>query len=195
MKKMQCFFSVIVAVMICFWATFVCFASENKSADTEGILLVVVDQSKETYGAELKDAVYNQLKKQVKGFVKEELKLNGVSSKNADVVAKAEQPELLELANDKGAKQVLIVEILPTKSDFSDIILYKAIKSEATLRIRLYDKATKQYMLNETVSGIASNKTYIPYTGVGKKITVLEAVHKATDIVAQKVNQSVISVN
>jgi hypothetical protein len=181
--------------MICFGTTWLCFANENKSTIEQGMLLVVVDQSKEKYGAELKDAVYNQLKSQVKGFIKEESTLHDINSKSANEIAKAEQPELLELANEKGVKQVLIVEILPTKSDFSDIILYKAIKSEATLKIRLYDAATKQYMLNEEVSAIDTNKTYIPYTGVGKKVTVLTAVHKATDIVGEKVNQNVLRVN
>lgn len=186
MKKRQLGFSVIVAILLCFEATVFCFANENKGGADQGILLVIVDQSKETYGTEMKNQVYNQLKSQVKGFINEGNALNDSSSDN-DAIAKAEQPELLQLANDKGAKQVLLVEILPTKSDFSDIIFYKAIKSEATLRVRLYDATTKQYRLNETVSGIDTNKTYIPYTGVGKKVTVLEAVHKATDIVAQKV--------
>jgi hypothetical protein len=186
MKKIQWNFSVIVAILLCFEATVLCFANENKGVADQEILLVIVDQSKETYGTEMKNQVYNQLKSQVKGFINEGNALNDTSSDN-DAIAKAEQPELLQLAKDKGAKQVLLVEILPTKSDFSDIIFYKAIKSEATLRVRLYDATTKQYRLNETVSGIDTNKTYIPYTGVGKKVTVLEAVHKATDIVAQKV--------
>jgi len=196
MKKIQWVFSVIAAILLCFGTTVFCFANENESAIDQGaILLVVVDQSKETYGTELKNEVYNHLKSQVKGFIKEEKPLFNSRDNNDDKIAKAEQFELLKLANDKDAKQVLVVEILPTKSDFTDIILYKAIKSEATLNIRLYDRATNHYMLNETVSGIDTNKTYIPYTGVGKKRTVLAAVHKATDIVVQKINQSVLSVN
>jgi hypothetical protein len=45
-------------------------------------------------------------------------------------------------------------------------------------------------VLSEDVAGTDTNKTFIPYTSVGKKVTVLEAIHKATDMAAQKVNQN-----
>lgn len=45
-------------------------------------------------------------------------------------------------------------------------------------------------VLNEEVVGTDTNKTVIPYTFVGKKVYVLEAVHKAAAIAAQKINQS-----
>lgn len=191
MKKIQYCFSTLLVVMICVGLIAVCTANESMSVSDKGMLLVVVDKSKESYGDQLKNEVYTQLKSQLKCSLLEESGLpNSTSSHEYDEISKAEQSQLLELANKKGTNQVLVVEILPTKSEFNDSIIYKAIKSEATLRVRLYDRATKQYVENEEVVGIGTNKTYIPYTGVGKKVTVLEAVHQATDLVAQKVNQN-----
>lgn len=191
MKKIQYCFSTLLVVMICVGLIAVCTANESKSVCDKGMLLVVVDKSKESYGDQLRNEVYTQLKSQLKCSLLEESGLqNSMSSHEYDEISKAEQSQLLELANKKGTNQVLVVEILPTKSEFNDSIFYKAIKSEATLRVRLYDRATKQYIENEEVVGIGTNKTYIPYTGVGKKVTVLEAVHQATDLVAQKVNQN-----
>lgn len=191
MKKIQYFFSTLLVVMICVGLIAVCTANESMSVSDKGMLLVVVDKSKESYGDQLKNEVYTQLKSQLKCSLLEESGLqNSTSSHEYDEISKAEQSQLLELAIKKGTNQVLVVEILPTKSEFNDSIIYKAIKSEATLRVRLYDRATKQYVENEEVVGIGTNKTYIPYTGVGKKVTVLEAVQQATDLVAQKVNQN-----
>lgn len=191
MKKIQCFFSTMFVLMICFGLITVCTANESKSVSDKGMLLIVVDKSKESYGDQLKNEVYTQLKNQLKCPLLEESGLqNSMNSHEYDEISKAEQLQLLELANKKGTNQVLVVEILPTKSEFNDSIIYKAIKSEATLKVRLYDRATKQYVENEEVVGIGTNKTYIPYTGVGKKVTVLEAVHQATELIAQKVNQS-----
>jgi hypothetical protein len=179
MKKM--FFSTILAILICFGygSIAACSASDSKIVSDKGILLSVVDSSKETYGAELKNKVYTQLSSQLKCSVLEE----------NDEIVSAEQPQLLELANKEGAKQVLVVEILPAKTDGDEIIFYKAIKAEATLKVRLYDSERKQYILNEAVSGVYTNKTYIPYTDVGKKHSVLAAVSKAADVIVQKVNQ------
>lgn len=84
---------------------------------------------------------------------------------------------------------MLVVEILLAKSDVDEVLFYKAIKSEATMKVRLYDAERKQYILNEAVSGVSANKTYIPYTDVGKKHSVLAAVSKAADVIVQKVNQ------
>jgi len=42
--------------------------------------------------------------------------------------------------------------------------------------------------LAEEIGSVSINKTYIPYTFVGKKVTVVEAVRKAVIIAAQKVN-------
>lgn len=194
MRKIQYFFSTMFVLMICFGLIAVCAANESKNVSDKGMLLVVVDKSKESYGDQLKNEVYTQLKSQLKCSLLEESELqNSTSSHEYDEISKAEQSQLLELANKKGTNQVLVVEILPTKSEFNDSIIYKAIKSEATLKVRLYDATTKQYVENEEIVGIGTNKTYIPYTGVGKKVTVLEAVHQATELVAQKVNQNKLS--
>jgi len=191
MKKVKYFLSTMLAVMICFGLIAVCAANESKSVSDKGMLLIVVDKSKESYGDQLRNEVYTQLKSQLKCSLLEESGLqNSMSRHEYDEISKAEQPQLLELANEKGTNQVLIVEILPIKSEFNDSIIYKAIKSEATLKVRLYDRAAKQYVENEEIVGIGTNKTYIPYTGVGKKVTVLEAVHQATDFIVQKVNQN-----
>lgn len=175
MKKM--IFSIILASLICFGSMVVCSANENKSVSDKGILLAVVDNSKEAYGTELKNKVYTQLKSQLKCSALEE----------NDGIEKAEQPQLLELANKEGAKQVLVVEILPAKSDVSEILFYRGIKSEATLKVRLYDAEKKQYILNEAISCAYNNQTFIPFTDVGKRCSVVKSMYKATDIVIQKV--------
>lgn len=172
-------FSTMLASFIYFCSMLVCSASDSKIVSDKGILLAVVDHSKEAYGTELKNKVYTQLNSQVKCSTLEE----------NDQIVTAEQPQLLELANKEGAKQVLVVEILPAKSDVDEVLFYKAIKAEATLKIRLYDAERKQYILNEAVSGVSANKTYIPYTDVSKKHSVLAAVSKAVDVIVQKVNQ------
>ena len=190
MKRISGFLSVFLAILIYFGASFSCLANDTQSVSNQEVLLLIVDKSQETYGTQLRSEVFTQLKQQLKAAVMKESELINQSSHEIGEVAKAEQPELLELAKKTGADQVLVVEILPVKSDFSDIVFYKAIRSDATLRIRLYDVARKQYVLSEDVAGTDTNKTFIPYTSVGKKVTVLEAIHKATDMAAQKVNQN-----
>jgi len=190
MKKISGFLSVFLVILIYFGAPFSCLANDTQSVSNQEVLLLIVDKSKETYGTQLQNEVFTQLKKQLKAAVMKESELLNQSGHEIDKIAKAEQPELLELAKKTGADQVLVVEIWPVKSDFSDIVFYKAIRSDATLRIRLYDMARKQYVLSEDVAGTDTNKTFIPYTSVGKKVTVLEAIHKATDMAAQKVNQN-----
>lgn len=172
----------IVMMMACLGATVVCWASDNK----EVTALVVIDKSKEPYGIELKNEVYTYLEKELKVVVTKENKLQDIM-KNNDF-GRGEKPELLDLAAKTGANLVLVVEIQPVKSDFTEILFYQAIKSEATLKVRLYDAIKKQYVLTEEIASTGINKTFIPYTFVGKKVTVLEAVRKAGVIVAQKVN-------
>jgi hypothetical protein len=181
-----------LVIIICFGSVLVCFANANKEVSNDITLLVVVDKSKESYGIQLKSEVYSQLEKQIKVATIKENELQAIIKGNglADI-AEAEKPELLELAAKTGANMVLVVEILPTKSDFNEILFYQAIKSEATIKVRLYDAVKNQYVLTEEVAGTGTNKTMIPYTFVGKKVTVLEAVHKAVVIVAQKVNQKI----
>ncbi len=180
---------VIITMMVCFGSTLVCWANDNKDVTA----LVVVDKSKESYGIELKNEVYTYLEKELKVVVTKENELQNIMKSNGFAeIGKAEKPELSDLAAKTGANLVLVVEILPTKSDITQIMFYQAIKSEATLKVRLYDATKQQYVLAEEIGSTDNNKTYIPYTFVGKKVTVVEAVRKAAVIVAQKVN-SVIS--
>jgi len=192
MNRMKVYVGTILMIMICFGTVIVCLANDNKDVSNVVTLLVVVDKSKESYGNQLKSEVYSQLGKQLKGAVIKANELQDVMIDNSfDNISEAEKPELLALAVKTGVNRVLVVEILPTKSDFKDIICYKAITSEATIKVRLYDAVKKQYELAEEVASTNTNKTIIPYTSVGKKVTVLKAVHKAVVIVAQKVNQKV----
>ncbi|CUH94713.1 hypothetical protein P22_0779 [Propionispora sp. 2/2-37] len=187
MRRLCYIFGILIMIMSSMGVVSVSLAQEHNDMFEQNILLAVVDKSKETYGSQLQQKVFAALKKHLesKVLLDRELPVGDITND----LSKAERPELLKLANKTGAKQVLVVEILPAKSDFREILFYKAIKSEATLKIRLYDVITQQYVLVDEVSGMATNKTYIPYTFVGKKVTVLEAVHKAADIAGQKVAQ------
>jgi len=192
MKRLKFFLSVMLMVMVYVGSGLVCLANENKDVSNEVALLIVVDKSKESYGIQLKNEVYSQLEKQLNIPIIKESELQDVIKGNGfEEISKAEKPELLELAVKTGANLVLVVEILPIKSDFREILFYQAIKSEATIKVRLYDAVNKQYVLIQEVGSTGTNKTIIPYTYVGKKVTVLEAVRKAVVIVAQKVNQQV----
>lgn len=160
-----------------------CYANETKDAKTPEILLLVADYSEEAYGEELKKEAFLQLQNQMQVLVNKQ-------SNEERKVAWAEKAEFTEMADQADVNQVVVVEILPIKSDFSDILFYKAIRSEATIRIRLYDAAKRQYIVTQEVRGTGVNKTYLPYTSVGKKATVQEAVRKATAAAAQIINQS-----
>lgn len=186
MKKVLC---IILTVIVSLGAVMVCTASNNKDLSNDKALLFVIDKSKESYGSQLQNDVYTQLEAQLPVIViKESDVKEKIKNDECKEISQLEQPELLELASKMGVKFVLVVEILPTKSDFKEILFYQAIKSEATLKVRLYDATQKRYVLVEEMAGIGSNKTMFPYTFVGKKKTVLEAVHKTASIVAERVN-------
>ena len=192
MNRMKFFLSMMVAMMVCFGSVGACLAKEYKDIPSEATLLIVVDKSKESYGNQLKSEVYTQLEKQLRVSIMRESEVPEISKGTRfDKISEAEKPELLDLASQSGVKRVLVVEILPTKSDFREIIFYKAVQSQATIRVRVYDAVTKQYVFNEEVASTSINKTIIPYTFVGKKVTVLEAVHKAVTIIAQELNQKI----
>lgn len=177
---------VIIMMMVCCGSTLVCWAHDKNDVT----ILLVVDKSKESYGMELKDEVHTYLETELKTAVTKENELQDIMKNSSFAeIGNAEKPELSDLAAKTGAKLILVVEILPTKSDIRQIVFYQAIKSEATLKVRLYDAIKKQYVLAEEIGSVDSNKTYIPYTFVGKKVTVVQAVHKAVVIVAQKVNK------
>ena len=191
MSIIKRFFCIVLMIMVSLGAVIVCTANNKKDLSNDSTLLLVVDKSKESYGSQLKNDLCTQFKKQLNVMV---LKENDVRDriKNDDLekISQLEQPELLELATKSGVRFVIVAEILPTKSDFREILFYQAIKSEATLKVRLYDAVKKQYVLIEEVASTGTNTTMLPYTFVGKKKTVLEAVHKATIIAVQKVNDS-----
>ena len=192
MKVVECLFYAVVVVVVIVGVTVSCYANEYKASQRPEILLIVTDSSKEAYSTQLKNEVFSQLRNQLNSSVNQESEINNQNTNNeTNKINWAETTELLELANRSGSNQIVVVEILPIKSDFSDILFYKAIKSEATLRIRLYDAVKRQYILTDEVVEIGINKTYIPYTSVGKKQTVWEAVRKATKAAAEKINQSV----
>ena len=181
MKQIKAF--IFAAVVLLLWVTAspAVFAGSAVTSPNieQQVLLVIGDLSQENYGTELTDLVYKQLQDQIPGLVLAE---------SVDV-ANLEQADLQTLAVQKNAKQILFVEILPTKSDFKDIICYKQLRSQATLKIRLYDRDNQKYLMREIVTGADQNTTWIPYTGVGKKVTVQKAVQNASVIVGDKVNQ------
>lgn len=178
----------IVAIIIFCLGVVVCSAKDGTEVSNAGALLLVVDKSKESYGIQLVNEVYTQLEKQLKLSGPKDKELQAIIQNcGIEDIAKTEQPDLLNLAGKTGVNRVLVVEILPTKSEFKEILFYRAIKSESTLKVRLYDAVKQQYILNEEIASTSINKTIMPYTYVGKKVTVLEAVHKAAVIVSQRV--------
>lgn len=178
----------IVMMMVCLGSIGVCWANESKDVTA----VVIIDKSKEPYGMELKNEVSTYLEKELKVVVIKEKELQELMKNNDFTeVGRAEQPELAALATKAGAKFILVVEILPNKSDITQIVFYQGIKSEATLQVRLYDSSKQQYILAEVIGSVGSNKTYIPYTFVGKKVAVLESLRKAMVIIAQKVNVAI----
>lgn len=192
MRKKYYMLGIIAILMLWLGSMAICSANDTSppSPSTNDMLLIVIDNSKEPYGSELQNEVTARLKKRFMNIACEASELSGNTSKDSGEWFKAEQPALAELAQKTGAAQVLLVEILPTKSDFSDLFLYKSIQSVATLKIRLYDAGKQQYIMHEEIAGTGTNKTFIPYTSVGKKVTVLEAVRQAADIAARKVLQN-----
>jgi hypothetical protein len=157
----------------------------------ENLRFVVVDSSHEKYGGELKKDVILKLDKQMPGC---EIGSNDLKATTLEQLQLGDRQYLSTLAKDLGTNSILTVEILPVKSDYSDLLYYKNIKTVATLRVRLYNAVTKQYTLTEDVIGRGSNTTYLPYTSIGKKPPVKEAVRKATDAGSQKINQSLAEV-
>lgn len=191
MNVMKNVVGIMVVFLICFGSVLVCSANDKEDVPNKGTFLYVVDKSKESYGAQLRSDVYAQLEKQLKIEIVKESELQGLlASIDLENISKAEQPELLEIVTKAGVNRLIVVEILPTKSEFTQVLFYQAIKSEATLKVRFYDAVKRQYLLNEEEVSTNINKTMIPYTFVGKKSTVLKAVHKAAMISAERINQS-----
>ncbi|SFM27386.1 hypothetical protein [Pelosinus propionicus] len=180
MYKSLCMFVIMFAMM-----AFPVYAS---NANPEGVRFVVMDSCKEKYGNELKNEITAKLEKQLPGgeMISKDLRENTLEK-----LQLGDQKDLNSLAKELGSKYVLTVEILPVKSDYSDLLYYKNIKTVATLRIRLYNTITQKYALSEDVIGRGSNTTWLPYTSIGKKPPVKEAVRKATEDGIKKINQSI----
>jgi len=160
-------------------------------ANPENLRFVVMDGSHEKYGSELKKEVISKLDKQMPGC---EIGSNDLKAATLEQLQQGDRQYLSTLAKELGTDSILTVEILPVKSDYNDLLYYKNIKTMAILRIRLYNAVTKQYTLIEDVVGRGSNTTYIPYTSIGKKPPVKEAVKKAADAGIKKINQSLAEV-
>jgi hypothetical protein len=162
------------------------------STNPENIRFIVMDSSKETYGNEMKSEITAKLDKQLPGgeIVNKDLRENTLEKLQLE-----DQQDLNSLAKELGTNSLLTVEILPIKSDYRDLLYYKNIKTVATLRVRLYNTITQKYTLIEDVIGRGSNTTWLPYTSIGKKSPVKEAVRKATDAGIKKINQSIADSN
>ena len=168
------------------------FPVHASSTNPENIRFIVMDSSKETYGNELKSEITAKLNKQMPGgeIVSKDLRENTLEKLQLE-----DQQDLNSLAKELGTNSLLTVEILPVKSDYRDLLYYKNIKTVATLRVRLYNAITQNYTLIEDVIGRGSNTTWLPYTSIGKKSPVKEAVRKATDAGIKKINQSIADSN
>lgn len=153
----------------------------------ENLRFVVVDSCHEKYGGQLKKEIISKLDKQMPDC---EIDGSDLKATTLEQLQLGDRQYLSTLAKDLGTNSILTVEILPVKSDYNDLLYYKNIKTVATLRVRLYNAVTKQYTLTEDIIGRGSNTTLIPYTSIGKKSPVREAVQKATDAGIQKINQS-----
>lgn len=188
MKIVKCLFYAVVVLVVSAGAA-VSYANGSEISQAPQILLIVTDSSREAYGPQLTNEVIAQLQKQLNGSVKH-YSIRNTTNNEAGKMNWAQETELTELANRSGFGQIAVIDILPIKSDFKDYLFYKAIKSEVILRICLYDAAKKQYLLTEEAVGTGVNKTYIPYTSVGKKPAVWEAVRNAARAAAEKIKQS-----
>lgn len=181
MKHIKAFIFTVIVLLAFVMVSPAAFASPVVASPNgeQEILLVINDLSQENYGTALAALVYQQLQGQIPGLVLAE----------PGDAANLEQSDLLAMAIQKNVKQILLVEILPIKSDFKDIIFYKQLRSQATLQVRLYDRDSQKYIIREIVTGADQNTTWIPYTGVGKKVTAQKAVQNAAVIIGSKVNQ------
>lgn len=157
------------------------------STNPGNLPLIIVDSSKEPYGSELKSEIAAQLG--------ERLSCRQIEPNLSKNVELSDKEELDYLAKAVGSDYVLIVDILPVKVDFREALIYKSLRTDATLRVRLYKSTEKQYILNEDIAGQGSNTTLIPWTSIGKKPATLEGVHKAAAATARKLGQILVDVN
>jgi len=178
-------------IVVCLVAIFSIYLVQFcKVSAQESIRLVIVDHSKAAYGIQLKSEVGTQLEKQLSIRSTQENELREViKGLGFEDISKAEKHELALITEKMGVNKIIIVEILPAMIEYNQIVLCQTIKADATLRIRLYDADKGQYVLREDSSGKGSNKTFIPYTSIGTKPAVKEAVHNATLVAANEINK------
>lgn len=139
--------------------------------------LLIADSSKASFS--------DILREDVKTVFENELKVKAVTEKDGLKIAALEKGELAKAA--EGAQKVVVVEILPTTLGYEQMLICQRLNAQATLRVRVYDKNTAQYTFYEEISGKGDNKTFIPYTSIGTKPAVQEAVHNAAVAAAGKV--------
>ncbi|MDU2064700.1 MAG: hypothetical protein E6713_07630 [Sporomusaceae bacterium] len=186
MMILKSFFYTIIITLIC--ASFVQIQTCQASA-REDVLLVVVDSSKEAYGSQLKKEVNQQLETHLSLQGSTEQKIETMIQEfGVNEFSNVEKPELAELTKKMGVHKAVIVEILPAMIEYNQIASFQKIQADATLRIRLYDADKEQYIFMGNISGKGSNKTFLPFTSIGTKPAVLEAVQKAALVATEKIS-------
>lgn len=177
---------IVLTAMFFFTVTTVSLANTPQGAAS----LIVIDSSKEEYGDQLKKKIYSEVseKTSVRSVETSEL-AKVLSLERLTQLSAAEKEEIDRVAKGVGADALLIVEILPFKADYRQILFYQSVDVTATFRVRLYDANEQKYTFVEDVSGYGGNRTIIPWTFVTKKPAVLKAVSSANDIMISKIKE------
>lgn len=160
----------------------------GQAAAQKGVVCLVVDNSQENFGNELRQAVGEELSKE---FTTKMIPLQELTATDSSKVCRMEKFDFADLARQNGADQVAVIEILPARISYQQVLFCEFMKAKATLRIRYYDALTDQYLLWEDVSGSGDNKTLFPWTSIGTKPAVAEAVHHAADFAAEKIVRTI----
>jgi hypothetical protein len=181
MNRIFCIFALLVSILTVIPVS-------AAPAKAESVPFIIVDSSKESYGSELKSLIAAQLGETL---LSQQMELENL----APNMEPGDKEDLNNLARMVGANYILVVDILPIKVDFREVLMYKSLKTNAVLRVRLYNAVEKQYILKEDITGRGSNTTFIPGTSIGKKPAALEAVHKAAAATAQKLGKILVDIN
>lgn len=144
--------------------------------------IFVIDSSQAEYGNMLRDDVWQIIRTQfpaavISGAVEPEHK----EQRQQVPVFPLEKGELHHLTERLGVTKVSIVEILPAMVTYRQILFSQRLQAKATLRICVYDSASKQYVLAEDIHGDGDNQTYLPYSSIGTKPAVREATVRAME--------------
>lgn len=157
-------------------------------SEQKGVVCLVVDNSQENFGQKLRQTVEEELSKK---FTTHRISLRELPATDVSEAWRMEKNDFADLARQSGANQVAVIEILPARISYQQVLFCEFMKAKATLRIRYYDAQTDQYLLWEDVSGNGDNKTLFPWTSIGTKPAVVEAVHHAADFAAQKIVRTI----